>query len=197
MEIAPGRRTKPSRTDVSGGPRNTSMISTSLKPFTSFSPSCQRRVFNRAQQDGGAVSIAGGTANFIDCIFRANHAVKHGGALAVSAGNVQLSDGTLLTANTAGVSGALTYITSGLLPVTYLLPAPLGRWINGPTGQQQLHYGATDGEFPYACAPGLYGDTTAASAQNGPQCTGRCPAGKSCAGRLWSQTTVREGRTAR
>jgi hypothetical protein len=54
MEIAPGRRTNPSRTDVSGGPRNTSMISASLKPFTSFSPSCQRRVFNRAQQDGKA-----------------------------------------------------------------------------------------------------------------------------------------------
>ena len=118
--------------------------------------------------------------HFIACTFRGNNANMKGGALAVTAGLVLLSEGTLLTGNTAGGSGALAMVTGGR--VIYSLPAPLGRWIRGPTGQQQLNDGATDGDFPYPCAPGLYGDTTETSAQDGPQCTGLCPEGKGCAG---------------
>ena len=38
-----------------------------------------------------------------------------------------------------------------------------------------------DDDFPYPCAAGLFGNTLSVLHQNGPQCSGSCPAGKYCA----------------
>mgnify|MGYP001364176841 CR=1 FL=1 len=55
-------------------------------------------------------------------------------------------------------------------------PALLGRTI------AMLAPGGLDDDYPYACAPGLYGGSNATDEQSSPMCSGRCPAGKFCSG---------------
>ena len=135
---------------------------------------------NRAGHSGGAVSVQStGQLQIVGCNLQDNFAAHDGGALHADGGIVTMRN-SLLTDNFASGRGDTAFVRNGT--VTYELPAPLGRWINNPSGRQQLESEAIDGDLPYACRPGLYGNTSAVSAQNGPQCSGVCPAGKSCSG---------------
>ena len=138
--------------------------------------------------DGGAVFVDGGTVDFHNCLFVENRAENgNGGALFVRASRVNLRERTLLEDNNAQ-QGRSLYIEDGdgSSSVAYFLPAPLGRWVQGggtcnsTNAAATLPLGATDSEYPFACAPGLVGDTDAG--QDSPACAGRCPAGKYCGG---------------
>ena len=135
---------------------------------------------------GGAIAVTGGALDVANCIFGANHAVGKGGAILALNGTVVIRDGTLLADNVATDGGDAMFI--GDARVEYRLPAPLGRWIlseagceaNGTAAQSTPHAiippGATN-EYPYPCAPGLFGESDDAAAQSGPQCSGLCKCG--------------------
>ena len=144
---------------------------------------------NVAAVDGGALYISGGAAEFEECTFAGNRAEQgRGGAIFVAGGTVGLSESTLLASDNIADIGSTAYIDdSGGGIVTYVLPAPKGRWVlssstqlGTPSSPIYLPDGALDGDFPYPCAPGLLGLTQAASAQRGPQCSGLCPPGFFC-----------------
>ena len=149
---------------------------------------------------GGGVSVRGplAVANFSNSRFEANNATVSGGALAVSQALVTIGAATLLSANIAPL-GASINLDSGSL--VYVLPAPLGYWISNAI--ECKHYplldvqpcdierhqglwtstfgvGPTDNDFPFQCAPGLYGDSLEPAAQAGPRCSGLCPSGFFC-----------------
>ena len=60
--------------------------------------------------------------------------------------------------------------------VRYRLPAHLGRWIFIPDRTQfftKLMPGTYEGEFPFSCEAGIYGDDP--TKQTTPMCAGACP----------------------
>jgi hypothetical protein len=142
--------------------------------------------------NGGAVYVDGGIASFDSCTFELNEAVGDGGALYVRSGSVALGARTLLRGNSAARSGNSMFVLTGT--VTYRLPAPLGRWIDFGTCQREsagrtlsigappahVTPGATDLEYPFACAPGLYGGSYETSQQSSAECSGLCWAGYYC-----------------
>ena len=134
---------------------------------------------NRAVGNGGAVSVAGGEAIFDDCRMEGNSATSDGGALHVRNGTVVLRARTLITRNTA-TEGKSIFVVDGR--VDYQLPCPLGRWISARPGTPSMHVasGGTELDFPYACAPGLYGSGYASEEQSGSQCSGECWVGHFC-----------------
>ena len=93
----------------------------------------------------------------------------------VSGGSLTLTHATLLLDN------AESLVVNGGASVRYELPAPLGRYINAPNSDAQ-ELASVAGDFPFACAPGVSGNSSAVSAQNGPQCSGLCPPGFMCPG---------------
>ena len=145
---------------------------------------------NSASERGGAVMVDGGAADFAGCRFDANSAAVEGGALYVRETS---GDGVRLRAKTLFVSNSAPTIArraDGVpdIVISYQLPAPQGRWIDAP-GQdtQSLALSNLLGDFPFACAPGVAGTYDSAglggvTAQNGPQCSGLCPAGFMCPG---------------
>ena len=64
----------------------------------------------------------------------------------------------------------------------YKLPTPLAHWILITDGgnQAQLNPGSIDVDYPFPCAPGIFGASNASSDQSGPQCSGACPKGFFC-----------------
>lgn len=106
------------------------------------------------------------------------------------ASTVQLS-GYASSTGTGGTEGRFLY----------LLPAPLAHWIaNSITcnahastleesctpefyGQtySSLPFGTLEGNYPFACNAGLFGNTTLATHQSSPQCSGTCPSRYVCA----------------
>jgi hypothetical protein len=139
---------------------------------------------NSAAGGGGAVVTKGGVADFSSCIFWGNQAATTGGALLALNGTVILRDATLLANNEAVDGGDAMFIVSA--KVEYYLPAPLGRWILSESGscgnetagdadtpRATIPKGATN-EYPYPCAPGLFGETDDEASQSGPQCSGLC-----------------------
>lgn len=133
-------------------------------------------VGNVAARNGGAVHVAGGLAQFDGCRFERNSAVGDGGALYVESGSVVLRAGSLLVGNLANVGNSV-FIVNGT--VDYILPCPLGRYIDVAKGTSILS-GATDLDYPPACVPGMYGNSYSPSAQSTPQCQGQCPSGFFC-----------------
>ena len=121
----------------------------------------------------GPVRIDGSRASLRNCTIED---VNEGTALmATNRATVVLSDGTLLRNNAKSLE------VDDSSSVHYQLPAPLGRYINAPNGFEQ-ELTSVEGDFPFACAPGVSGASDDRSAQNGPQCSGLCPAGKMCPG---------------
>ena len=133
---------------------------------------------------GAAVFIGAGEALFDDSRFEDNRATDAGSAIYVrSAGpsGVVLRNHTLFQRNTA----PSVKLEEGQL--RYQLPAPRGRWIYAPGNDtQDLSISGVEDDFPFACAPGVSGrldsDEGGVTTQNGPQCTGLCPAGSMCPG---------------
>ena len=144
---------------------------------------------NSATERGGALLVDGGKADLAGCTFDSNAAGVEGGALFVRATagtGVRLRAKTLFVANSAPTI-ARPDGTAGIA-IAYELPAPRGRWIDAP-GQdtQDLALSNMLGDFPFACAPGVAGTFDSengggVTAQNGPQCSGLCPAGFMCPG---------------
>jgi hypothetical protein len=149
--------------------------------------------------NGGAVHVDGGIARFDNCIFELNEAEGDGGALYVRSGSVVLGARTQLRANSAAGRGRSIFVVAGT--VTYKLPAPLGRWVDfgscrresagralsigidaapDDDGTALVIPGATDLDYPFACAPGLYGGSFEISQQSSAQCSGQCPSGRFC-----------------
>ena len=137
-------------------------------------------ISNRARR-AGAVFVDGGAADFASCRFEGNEATDGGSAILVRSTirpGVVLRQHTLLVGNGApSVMGV----------VRYALPAPRGRWIDAPGGDEQLLNNGAASDFPFACAPGVSGERDStedggSTNQNGLQCTAVCPAGKMCPG---------------
>ena len=134
---------------------------------------------NRAAK-GAAVAVLGsrGIASFDASTISSNAASQKGGALWTAAGGVAvLANGTLIEHNTAP-SGPSIWIELGG-NVEYRLPAPMGRWVLADNGVSRLMPGGFT-DLPYACAPGVFGDSLEFDAQSGPGCSSNCPAGKVC-----------------
>ena len=161
---------------------------------------------NSARYSGGAVRVSGGLATLEACVLTANSAIVNGGGVYVSGGSMVMTGGTLLTGNSAayGASAFREARPGDESNLVYATPAPDGRWIlrtgaaecaEGETcffqhwpqlaaraaSVQIIVAGSLEEDFPYACAPGLFGRSGApANEQSGPACSGLCPAGYSC-----------------
>ena len=61
-------------------------------------------------------------------------------------------------------------------PCDYDDPLLTGRTISSLLAGEVL-----DDDYPYACAPGTYGEEGDVAGQTGPMCSGECPAGYMCA----------------
>ena len=136
---------------------------------------------NNLAEAGGAVLVSAGFLALHRCSLAHNAALNasRGGALLVTGGTVIMM-GTLLIGNlAAGVDNSIV-LSDPAAEILYELPAPLGRWIPS-LGQPKmmLDQGST-GDFPFACAPGLYGSTESLATQSMPECDGLCPPGKMC-----------------
>lgn len=83
-------------------------------------------VGNRAD-NGGAVRVSGGLATFASCTFQGNEATTGGALFIDGSAEVTLSDGTLLSGNTAPGSASAWLVEGSSL--RYVLPAPIGRWV--------------------------------------------------------------------
>ena len=137
---------------------------------------------NGADDDGlgGAVSVSGGSVALSRCSLVRNTHTEGTTSMHVTAGRVVLGDATLLLEDHATLAGASMRIDGG--SVSYELPAPLGRWALATDGVATLLPGVYEGAYPYACAPGVFGDSRAHHAQSGPGCAAACPAGQFCPG---------------
>ena len=127
-----------------------------------------------ADNAGSAVTVSGGSFVASGSSFSRNA----GAALHVTAGSVALGNGTLLLENGGLLAGTSIQVDGG--SVHYELPAPLGRWALATNGIATLQRGAYDGDYPYACIPGVVGNSLDHAAQSGPGCAAACPAGNFC-----------------
>jgi predicted outer membrane repeat protein len=128
--------------------------------------------------NGGAMRVSGGHAEVSDCRFEQNEATESGGALHVDGGEVELSNRTVLLQNRAPTGKAVEF-TNGSL--SYTLPVPLGRWLLVTTGTTlALEPSAQNSDYPFACSPGLIGDSSLTDEQNGPWCSRACDPGYYC-----------------
>ena len=142
---------------------------------------------------GGAVSVTGGS-------FVATHPLRAqrgnggGGALHVSAeGRAVLSNGTLLLNNTAPTGSSVRLGAGGNLQ--YELPAPLGRWLLASNGVAELALPHYDDDLPFACAPGVYGDSLAHGRRVGPAARPRPPRGRTVPACAPYRSSAQRGRS--
>ena len=134
-------------------------------------------------QDGGAVYIEAGSADFSNCVFTECEAAGLGGAIYVGGtAKVALRSGTNLYTNTASdptTSVQRTRLESIHIAseeeraVVYQLPAPLGHYIDS-FGQPELALNFTGWyhDFPTKCAAGFYGADDALGSQSSTVCRG-------------------------
>ena len=134
-------------------------------------------------QDGGAVYIEAGSADFSNCVFTECEAAGLGGAIYVGGtAKVALRSGTNLYTNTASdptTSVQRTRLESIHITnkaeraVVYQLPAPLGHYIDS-FGQPELALNFTGWyhDFPTKCAAGFYGADDALGSQSSTVCRG-------------------------
>ena len=151
---------------------------------------------NTATQRGGAFHVIGGTLVLSSGSLLRRNAVSDGG------------QGSSIFFVAGEVAYALPapggrWVSSGFLCKLYRHPCPVGSTGCDPETQPPLDTqpcdhanpllnGKTislltpgeniDADYPYACAPGLYGVENDAPGQSSPACTGACPAGHSCPG---------------
>ena len=146
---------------------------------------------NRALR-GGAIAVMGANSSLRldDSRLEDNHASLRGGGLHVSGGTVVLASGTLITGNFADEGGTVMHVEGGT--AAYELPAPLGRWISTASGAP-IALGAHEGTYPHSCPPGIFGSSSASSAQLSPQCEGACPAGSECPGATYTPQLCPKG----
>ena len=162
-------------------------------------------------EEGGAIYASGAsTLSIRNTTFLRNNAHgaggRAGGALRVAgSATVILREGTRLSRAAPDVNNTLL-VTGTASRVAYVLPAPLGHWIaNALTCNAQeasidriclresldvlenemysvLPRGALNDDYPFACAPGVFGESFDAAQQSTPQCSGACPSGFHCGG---------------
>ena len=80
---------------------------------------------NRAEE-GGAMSVSGGSVTATRCRFEDNDAAVEGGGLFATGGTVALGNLTLLRGNSAPVGASISARDASL---SYVLPAPLTRYV--------------------------------------------------------------------
>ena len=139
----------------------------------------------------GAVAVSGGVFAARRSTFTRNAVAMGGASLRVTAGTVVLGSGTLMLERGDAAAGAAIQLDGG--SVRYELPAPLGRWVIATNGVAVLSAGRYDGDYPYECVPGVYGDSLEQNAQSGPGCAAPCPAGYYCPRRSVNATTCPAG----
>ena len=132
-------------------------------------------------EEGGGLAVYGGSVRLTRGVLKLNAASSRGGGMYVEGGHVALGKQTLFYQNTAPAGkGVSIYLTGG--SAAYTLPVPLARWLFIPAGNVSvLDAGAIDADYPFSCSAGLVGDSYTPEVQSGPQCSGPCPAGSSCA----------------
>ena len=146
-----------------------------------------------AAQSGGAIYASGGNASFEGCLFEQNSASAVGGAIALTGDasvrlrNSSLVNNTILANDdTPEHSNSIHRAGTTLFHFGYELPTPLGRYVDSPGGRQSivqplLQVEELNGDYPYPCAAGRYGNGTSIKAQSGPWCSDICPPGFVCA----------------
>ena len=153
---------------------------------------------NEAGGSGGAVHVDGGEMLLEDCLLEGNTAAGDGGALHVRSGSATLRTRTLLKGNVAAGDGNSIYTTTNG-SIIYTLPCPFGRWISldtcasesASTTADSVQVASTNDDYPFACAPGLYGDSL--DAQSSPSCSGSCHVGHFCPSATVSPIVCGEG----
>ena len=136
---------------------------------------------NRAAR-GGALAVTGAhsRARVAASLMEANVATEAGGALHVAAGGAVVLANTALLSGNVAPSGGSVWLHDAAA-VSYELPAPLGRWMQAIGGVATLAPRPEGyGDLPYACAPGVFGNSYEPTAQSGPTCSAACPAGHFC-----------------
>ena len=118
------------------------------------------------------IYVIGGNAIIANTTFIASR----GTAVHVIGGDVVLRDQTTLLGSHTSLN------ISGGARVRYELPAPLGRYvfIQDNSGIYHFERGEHNGDFPFACAAGVVGNSYNVKDQTAPRCTGSCPAGYYC-----------------
>ena len=132
---------------------------------------------NNVAQHGGAVHMQGDATAHIDgSLVKRNIATVAGGAISLAGGQLVLSARALLQDNSEP-----SVVQNGA-KLQYRLPAPDGRWIDAPGGSTQNLEQGVAGDFPFACAPGVFGRANDTKGQSTPSCSGFCLAGYLCSG---------------
>ena len=145
---------------------------------------------------GAAALVSSGVLHVETTLIEENEADDFGGAVAVEGGLLLLANQTQLLRNAA--RSAHTLYVGEAARAFYALPAPRGAWVQSPflcdntqnacpwqqyevmSGLHLVEFasGATDdGEFPYLCPPGSFGEGLDVAIQSQPLCSGRCAAG--------------------
>ena len=129
------------------------------------------------------IYVTGGNAIIANTTFTASR----GTALHVIGGDVVLRDQTALLGSHTSLN------ISGGARVRYELPAPLGRYvfIQDNSGIYRFEPGEHLGDFPFACAAGVVGDSF--DRQSNPACNSVCPAGYYCGKQTVSPMPCRAG----
>ena len=159
---------------------------------------------------GGGIFITAGSISISGTIFLQNQANFGGGMSIRGYAEVLLKNGTSFISNesplTAGGSGGRSIYVGGVnSKATYVLPLPLGHWLTNSifcssgastSDLKRSNYACVsdlynltlvpisgsleDDPYPFACAPGVYGNSSVDANQTSPQCSGACPAGSFC-----------------
>ena len=168
---------------------------------------------NKAVSTMGVAAVGGGLNNFGQLTVVRSHISRNGavsvhgsaqggGMLNNGAGSVLLYGALINGSYATGSSARGASILNGAR-ISYILPAPLGRWIPGVVACQRVYCvgsalcpvqpcdlishpelegrhladvvaGPTEGDYPPACTIGSFGNSTAAADQNGASCAGLC-----------------------
>ena len=134
---------------------------------------------------GGGVYVQGMTTvvRVDETLLRNNSALVSGGGVHVAAGQLVASHATLLEGNRAPNGSSVAIAARAAALMSYQLPTPAGRWVFAIGTAAQMSAGdRVDEDYPFACAPGVFGEEGDLAGQRSPACSGPCPAGFSCAG---------------
>lgn len=158
-------------------------------------------VSNNSAAFGGAIALVGVGSKAVvrGSNITNNQATIGGGGLHINGGLLILSEKTLLAGNSAPSGGGLMFSAGSF---QYALPVPLGHWapnvrlcdaagVIDPAvpyctvetlgmALSTITPGAMEEDFPYTCAAGLLGENDLIDSQDGPDCSGYCPAGTYC-----------------
>lgn len=151
---------------------------------------------------GGGLFLHAGVVFLTNVSCAHNEALLDGGFAYIDDGHLYLGERSELYDNrVSSLDGAAVFVRANRAAISYILPAPLGRWITGTLECQAdaacrellalfpsaLLPNSTvstvsriDGVYPHRCRPGVFGASSSPSFQQSSDCESACPAGYHC-----------------